>query len=153
MKKATVTISSKTAFYFALAALCIPTIRFLFIRKEEVACKVIRETLEATYKVNDWMAEEGRSNEGLIPEIPFSLVQQCGANSFKMKYPFKLQFDENPPSKEELVEIFQRRNKMIYTRKALTDELLESFTQFKDVAVRGYEHEKTSFNEAWPEIM
>jgi len=131
----------------------------IFIRKlrrlpgEPLACKVMRETLEATYKVNDWMADRGISTNATFPMMPFSLIQQCGDASFRMPFPFKFVFDENPPSEEEIIEQFLKKNKTVYTRPVPPSEIMENITPFADTYQGTFTPEKMSLQEAWPDIL
>eukprot|EP00816_Leptocylindrus_hargravesii_P000915 CAMPEP_0196828186 /NCGR_PEP_ID=MMETSP1362-20130617/94548_1 /TAXON_ID=163516 /ORGANISM="Leptocylindrus danicus, Strain CCMP1856" /LENGTH=364 /DNA_ID=CAMNT_0042208855 /DNA_START=496 /DNA_END=1590 /DNA_ORIENTATION=+ len=131
----------------------------VFIRKlrrlpgEPLACKVMRETLEATYKVNDWMADRGISTSAAIPTMPFSLIQECGDASFKMPFPFKFVFDENPPSQEVIVKQFLENNKTaVYTRPMPPSEMMENMTPFANTYQGRFLPEKLSMQEAWPDI-
>lgn len=135
-----------------LAVAFVAFIRKLRTPAEPVACGVIRDTLEASFKVNNWMAQRAINLNATFPIIPLSLIDKCGDASFKMPHPFKFVFDENPISGEEVVGAFLARNKTVYTRPVPPLEVLERLTEFSDVYQGKFLSEKMSFQDAWPQI-
>lgn len=86
---------------------------------EPAACTVLRNVLLSTKKVNEWKLEKDPSIPGVLPDIPFEVIQSCGWRSWKMPYAYTFTFLEDPIPADELVKMFLERNKMVQYRESV----------------------------------
>ena len=97
----------------------------LFHGKEPVACTTMRESLLATQKVAEWEFDKDPSVARSFPEMPFDLIKECGAESFKMPFPYVFTFDETADSvqdQQKYVDLFLAKNKTVAHRPADVEE-------------------------------
>ena len=139
----------KSLFRFTIPILIVALVSKMVLRRmqgpEPAACTVLRNTLLTTKKVDSWMMEKEPTKSYDVPHIPFQVIKDCGARSFKMPYAYKFTFLENPLSEDELLTKFLERNKQVEYR-ASTAGITALFGM---TSSNNAMPQKGSFKEAW----
>ena len=115
---------------------------------EPGACSVMRETLLATHKIAK-VQYKGDPTEPLeFPKIPFSLIEECGPESFNMPFPYTFKWTEDNIDAKDLVPMFLSKNKTVSYRPAADFGLIKN-TPFNYLLTKLEKMKKGSFDEAW----